>query len=87
MSAPRSQRVSKRSSCEPCLKPSRTSAAARPSGELSGATFRTAQTKFSERLVHSTVFTPRLSRRSSPRKSEQILAAFDEQPASFSRSA
>jgi len=41
----------------------------------------------SGRLVHSTVFTPRLSRRSSPRKSEQILAAFDEQPASLSRRA
>ncbi len=82
MSAPRSQRVSKMSCCEPCLNPSRTSAAARPSGELAGATFRTAQRKFSERLVHSTVLTPPFSR-----KSEQILAAFDEQPASFRSSA
>ena len=87
MSAPRSQRVSKISFAVPCWSPSLTMVAARASGEPSGATFRTAQIRFSEKLVQSTVLEPGLSRRSSLRKSLQILAAFDEQPASLSSNA
>jgi len=77
----------KMSVCVPCFSPSRTSAAARANGEPAGATVRAAQSRFSVRFDQSTVFTALFRRRSSLRKSEQIFAAFDEQPASLSRRA